>query len=61
MLVRGAGKICRRKHLPDEKGLRGNGAGQVYCHRAIKCCEYAQPVLLSVVPKECVRAHPWAP
>ena len=60
MLARGAGKFCPRK-LTDEEGIRGNRTWEVLCDGAIRCWQHAQPLLLSVVPEECVRAYPWAP
>ena len=60
MQVRGAGSSVE-EDVPDEEGVRGNRAWEVFCDGAVRCCQYAQPLLLSVVPKERVRAYPWAP
>ena len=46
--------------VPNE-GVRGNGAWEVFCDGGDRCCEHAEPLLLSVVQEERVRAHPWAP
>ena len=57
----GAPESYVEKDLPDEEGVCGNGDWEVFCNGAVRCCEHAKPLLLSVVPEERVRAHPWAP
>ena len=57
----GAPESSVEENLPDEKGLRGNGAREVFCDGAIRCCQHAQPLSLPVVPQECIRTHTWAP
>ena len=59
MLARGAGKFCRRK-LTGWRCTRQQSLGGFF-YRAIRCSQYAEPLLLSVVPEECVSAYPWAP
>ena len=60
MLARGPeGPV--QENFADEEGSRGNWAWQALRDRTIRCCQYTQPLLLSVVLEECVRAHTWAP
>ena len=49
------------ENLPDEEGVRGNRAWEVFCDGAVRCCQHSKSLLLSIVPEECIRAHPWAP
>ena len=57
----GAPEKSVEEDVPDEKGVRGNRAWEVFCDGAVRCCEHAEPLLLSVVQEERARAHPWAP
>ena len=57
----GRRKVLSKKTYLMKKVYVATELGRFFCDRAIRCCEYAQPLLLPVVPKECVRAHPWAP
>ena len=47
----GAPESSVEENLPDEEGLRGNGACQVLFDRAIRCCQYAQPLFCRLCRK----------
>ena len=57
----GAQESSVQEDIPNEEGVRSNGGWEVFCDWGDGCCEYAKPLLLSVVQKKRVCAYPWAP